>query len=95
MENVKYITFKNEFGIDDIVIFSKHVVHSEMARNRRILRNPLGAGFIRFDVESDESESDIIPPRIVARCYGKSVTMGLESRGEEDSEIARKMLKLG
>lgn len=97
MEPAKYITFKNEFGLEDIAIFSTHTQHAEMARNRRLFRNILGAGFISFGVEQVPIDGDTpVDFVVVAKCYGKSISLGdLESRGELDAAVAKKMLGLG
>jgi hypothetical protein len=79
MKDVKYIAFENEFGNDDLVIFSNQVIHSEMARNRRIFREVTGAGFIRIGADTHG---------VTVHCYGKSESLGVESRGEIDSNLA-------
>lgn len=98
MEHLKYIAFTNEFGLPDIVIFSKHVQHQEMARNRRIFhRGILGAGFIRFETEMRkvDPELDAVRPHIIPVCYGKSVSLGDIPSRPEDEEIAKKILQIG
>lgn len=84
MNKVKYIAFENEFGNEDLVVFSNQVTHIEMARNRRIFRNVLGAGFIRINT---------IDGQLHVSCYGRSESLGIDSR-EEDSNLARYILDL-
>ena len=74
---MKYITYESiEFG-PVFVIFDKITNHDDMA-SRLPYEKILGAGFVGF---GDDGE---------AYCYGKSVSLKIESRGQEDNEIIKK-----
>jgi hypothetical protein len=47
-----------------------------------------GAGLVRFAVEKDSYGDDII----VAKCYGKSISLDIESRPEKDSKILTRQI---
>jgi hypothetical protein len=47
-----------------------------------------GAGFVSFAVEKDSYGDDII----VAKCYGKSISLDIESRPEKDSKILTRQI---
>lgn len=78
---MKYITFENISGDERYVIFDKITDHSKMARSLVGFGQALGAGFVGFDSDG-------------AHCYGKSVSMGIESRGEKDSELINSLNRL-
>lgn len=91
MKTAKYITFVNEFGGDDIIVFSKAQKHSHIACVMNITAEDiLGAGFIEF-------ASVGLPygrHGVAAQCYNESVSLDVESRHSEDSQIANKVLDL-
>ena len=62
-----------------MVVFPKHIGHDEMARK---LGTPISAGFLTTQI-NNEQEVEI-------NCYGESVTLGIKSREEEDTKIARR-----
>ncbi len=75
----KYIVFDIPVG-PTIVIFPPTIEHLAMSH---ALKGPiLGAGFVDFYNE---------PNRELA-CYGKSVGLGIESRGKADTKLATKLL---
>lgn len=67
------------------IVFSAAIQHKDMVGYNEKAE---GAGFVRFYVEKDEYEEDII----VAKCYGKSVSLDIESRPEEDSRIVTRQI---
>lgn len=46
--------------------------------------NPVSAGFISFGIDEDGNPT--------CKCYGKSISLGLESHEEEDTELAQHQL---
>lgn len=61
------------------IVFSASIQHKDMVGFNEKCE---GAGFINFDFKKD-SYGDTI---VIAKCYGKSESLGIESR-EQDSEI--------
>ena len=100
MSNVKYITFVNEYGADDIIVFSFCQKHNEIARRLELSHvGVLGAGFIRFTVGStceDDIHVDTYDDELYvgAQCYGESSSLKIQSRGDDDTKIAVAMLQL-
>lgn len=82
----KYIVF--DMGTLDVaVVFPELVEHSRVANSFQGWK-PVGAGFFQVGVNPKTN-------RHFVNCYGKSVTLGLESRGKEDArEVARTILGL-
>ena len=76
--NTKYIVFEENF-IEEMLIFSPLLQHDYVTRRMNI--KPISAGFIT--IHDNEP-----------RCFGKSISLGLESRGEADSKVAKRVLKL-
>lgn len=82
---MKYIRTTNEEGEDEIFTFPDTVNHDcmaealELIRNQtygnwsRVLRKPVSAGFIDAG----------------GNCHGVSESLGLESLGDEDTELLR------
>ena len=71
---MKYITYESiEYG-SIFVIFDKITNHDDMA-SRLSYEKILGAGFVGF---ADD---------VGACCYGKSVSLKIKSRGQEDNKI--------
>jgi hypothetical protein len=73
--NMKYITYEDLDGGERYVIFDKITNHSDMAKYIRKSK-VLGAGFVGFNFDDG-----------TAYTYGKSDSMKVDSRGEEDSRI--------
>ena len=67
------------------IVFSAAIQHKEMVGYNEKCE---GAGFVSFTVEKDSYGDDII----AARCHGKSVSLGIESRPEEDSKILTRQI---
>jgi len=76
-DHMKYIVTEVDY-CPIFMMFDPILEHAQMARG-----NVLGAGTV-----------DLVPEdgKIAAYCYGKSVSLGVVSRGEEDSKIITKAL---
>lgn len=75
---MKYIiTDKNAFAI-----FSDTQSHTDMARG--MWGEPVGAGFCTIQAEADSSRANV-------HCFGKSTTLHLESRPEDENIINYKI----
>lgn len=61
------------------IVFSAAITHSDMVKYGQKCS---GAGFVRFFSEKDEYGDDVIK----AQCYGRSVSLDIDSR-EVDSKI--------
>ena len=81
MNEVKYVIVNG-----CAIVFSAAIQHKDMVGYNEKCE---GAGFVRFDTETDPIYGDTI---VVAKCYGKSVSLGIESRPEEDSRIVTRQL---
>ena len=66
------------------IIFSAAIQHKEMVGYGE---NCEGAGFVHFAIQKDDY-GDIV----AAKCYGKSESLGIESRPEEDSKILTRQI---
>jgi hypothetical protein len=67
------------------IVFSPAIQHKDMVGYNEKCE---GAGFVRFEATKDPVYGDDI---IVAKCYGKSISLGIESR-EEDSAIVTRQI---
>lgn len=83
MNTAKYIVY-NSGGYYDIVIFSPLETHRDIAQ--RLDLHVISAGFIQL--HPDDSGG------VKAWCRGESVSLGVESRGEEDAKVANRALCL-
>jgi hypothetical protein len=75
----KYIVFKNG-SLEDIITFSELMGHDEIARNLRGNHNIVSAGFLDVAVSEDGD--------LTCVCFGKSTSLGIESRPEKDARVA-------
>jgi hypothetical protein len=75
MKDVKYVIVDGS-----AIVFSAVITHSEMVKYNKKAE---GAGFVRFYPSKNEWGEDVI----IAKCYGESISLGVESRGQEDSLI--------
>jgi len=82
MLKTKYIVYKNDLGIKDIIIFSSFETHSDVATKMGFV--PVSAGFVNIHTSKDED-------LIIVNCYGKSVSLDL-SANKDDSGLACRML---
>ena len=85
---MKYICMKHEAGMEEIFLFPRWVNHDCMEEVleavkdqtrgnwKREFREPISAGFVNSSLE----------------CHGNSETLGLDSRGDVDTELLRKHL---
>jgi hypothetical protein len=64
-----------------IIVFSELLNHSDFKDF-----NPIRAGFISFGVNKEGNPS--------CSCYGKSISLDLESNPEEDTKIAKQQLDM-
>lgn len=74
---IKYVITDNE----EIIVFSELLSHDTFKR-----LNPISAGFITFNTNSDG--------HISCKCYGESISLDLKSRPAEDTEIAMLQLNM-
>jgi len=63
----------------EIIVFGDIMVHSDFKH-----MNPISAGFISFGTNEDGNPT--------CRCYGESISLGLESDEEEDTFLAQSQL---
>jgi hypothetical protein len=64
-----------------VIVFSECIMHSEFKEF-----NPISAGFVSFGVNKDGNPT--------CSCWGESISLGLESRPERDTELAKRQLQL-
>ena len=67
------------------IVFSAAIQHSEMVGYNQKCE---GAGFVSFSTKVDSYGETII----VANAYGESISLGIKSRGEEDSMIITRQI---
>lgn len=67
------------------IVFSSAITHSEMVGYNQKVE---GAGFVRFYPSKNEWGEDVV----IATCYGESISLGVVSRGEEDSFIVTQQI---
>ena len=80
MLNTKYVIVNGS-----AIVFSEAITHSDMVGYGQKAE---GAGFVRFEVAKDPEYGDTI---VVAKCYGRSISLNVDSR-EEDSMIATRQI---
>jgi hypothetical protein len=66
------------------IVFSAAITHSDMVKYNKRAE---GAGFVRFDPGKNEWDEDVV----IAKCFGNSISLGVESR-EEDSLIVTRQI---
>jgi hypothetical protein len=64
-----------------IIVFPELMQHSEFKRF-----NPTSAGFISIGVNKEGNPT--------CSCYGESISLGLTSNPEEDTQIAKRQLNM-
>lgn len=67
------------------IVFSPVIEHKKMVGFNQKCE---GAGFVDFHYREDGPFGDYI----YARCYGESVSLGIKSRGDADSEIITRQI---
>ncbi len=65
-----------------IIVFPELIEHRQFSKFE-----PVSAGFISFGI-GDHGQ-------MTCQCYGESISLGIESRPEEDTSIAMQQLGLG
>ncbi len=92
MDHMKYLIFRGDWGLARPIIFDSGLSHLQMAVNvipsaqweteQELKHQILSAGFA---IITDEG----------IQCYGRSTTLELGSRGQEDSDMINRMLGRG
>ena len=77
----KYVIFKGNHG-EYAMLFVPSIQHNHVKLETR---KPVAAGFVNMGVEDG---------KYIVRCYGKSISLKLKSRGEIDEHIIRSTLNL-
>ncbi len=65
----------------EIIVFPEMIQHSDFSDWK-----PISAGFISFGVNKDGNPT--------CSCHGRSISLGLDSRPEEDTLIAKLQLNM-
>ena len=65
------------------IVFSAAIQHKDMVGYNEKCE---GAGFVNFHYKEGDDD------HIYAKCYGKSISLGIESRPEEDSRIVTRQI---
>ena len=66
---------------NEIVVFGEIMQHSDFRH-----MNPIRAGFIAFGVNKEGNPT--------CSCYGKSISLGMDSDPELDTQIAKRQLNM-
>ena len=81
---MKYIVLSQEIGANLIrevpIIFPNYLIHAEVAE--AIIKGCSGFSGAKAVSAGECSSTDLNP-----KCHGKSTTLNVESRGEEDSQL--------
>ena len=80
MKKTKYVIIDGS-----AIVFSAAILHKDMVGFNQKAE---GAGFVTFDVSKDSFGDTII----VAKAYGRSESLSVESRGDEDSRIITRQI---
>lgn len=80
MYNAKYVIVDGS-----AIVFSAAIQHKDMVGYNEKAQ---GAGFVTFEAQKDSFGDTII----VAKAYGRSESLGVESRGDEDSRIITRQI---
>lgn len=85
-DNPKYICFKRGI-MEDAVVFSASVKHSDMAQMLGLTQENIhSAGFVTFGANH---EGDVVPMP-----YGESFTLGVRTIKEESARILKSALNM-
>ncbi|MFA5152826.1 MAG: hypothetical protein WC554_09725 [Clostridia bacterium] len=76
MNKTKYIKTDD----NQIILFSEYYVHNQFKKF-----NPVSAGFVYFDYDNVNNIVD-------CHCYGESISLGLKSDQETDSNLVKKQI---
>lgn len=82
---VKYVIVTDEFGFEQPVVFGETLTHAEVSWYHKRQYSVVSAGFVGF-VPAVEG--------VKASCYGRSESLNLDSRGEEDEKLINKKFGL-
>ena len=77
----KYIVVKGNYGTEVVVMFPPLINHDEVAP----LKTAVSAGFVKIYYKDD---------KITAQCYGKSTSLKIGSRPEDD-KLVQLQIELG
>jgi hypothetical protein len=80
MDRAKYVIVEGS-----AIVFSAAIQHKAMVGYNKKCD---GAGFVTFKISKDSYGDDVI----TAHCYGKSISLDIESRPEQDSEIVTRQI---
>jgi hypothetical protein len=80
MVKVKYVIVNGS-----AIVFSGAIQHKDMVAFND---NVEGAGFVYFQTDKDSFGDTII----VAKAYGESISLGIKSRGDVDSQIITRQI---
>lgn len=85
MNKTKYIVFESGYN-EDILIFGSTLKHSDVVNMMRLTKEDIiSAGFVAVYSDGDDT---------IARCYGESTSLGIKSRGDQDTFLAKFALSL-
>ena len=76
---MKYLIIKKH-GLELPVIFSEIESHDEVANKLNVLSDLVSAGFCRFEMDENGDGTAALS----VRCWGKSVSLGIQSRPEDE-----------
>jgi len=80
MRKLKYVRFKSGF-----ITFAEPISHNEIKlveSKFNITEPPISAGFYYLTVQDGE---------IIAKCYGESITLNLQTATEDDELLTRQL----
>ena len=66
---------------NEIIVFGELMQHKDFKH-----MNPISAGFIAFGINKQGNPT--------CNCYGKSISLGLKSREDIDTDIAKRQLNM-
>ena len=75
---MKYLIIKKG-GLELPVIFSEIESHDEVAKKLNVFSDLVSAGFCRFEMDENGDGTAALS----VRCWGKSVSLGIQSRPED------------
>jgi hypothetical protein len=80
MYNAKYVIVGGS-----AIVFSAAIQHKDMVGTGQKCE---GAGFVYFAMVKDSFDDEVI----VAKCFGESISLGIKSRGDDDSKILTRQI---
>lgn len=88
----KYVIVRGPFDMERPFLMDEGMNHSDLNVSKDSV---ISAGFFRTQEVEDKSELAIFPTLTQFHCWGKSVSLGKESRGELDSTLLTRVFKEG